>query len=89
MASVARIGRILDLVGLAAVALGGGLYARAWFGFREVEATAPGLVDVPTSAIEIADRFWLLERVGLGLMALGVVVFVGAWWVARRAARVA
>ena len=83
MAVVSRIGRLLDGVGLAAFLVGGGVYARAWFGFREVEASAPAFVGEKSSAIELADRFWLMERIGGGLMLLGIAVFVGAWWIER------
>jgi len=89
MAVVSRIGRILDLLGLAAFLVGGGLYARAWFGFREIEASAPVLVDVRSSAIEVADHFWFMERIGIAAMLLGIAVFVGAWWVERRQTRAA
>jgi hypothetical protein len=87
MAVVSRIGRLLDGVGLAAFLVGGGVYARAWFGFREVEASAPASVDPQSSAIELADRFWFMERIGGGLMLLGIAVFVGAWWIERQQAR--
>jgi len=86
MAVVSRIGRILDGVGLSAFLLGGGVYARAWFGFREVEASAPAFIGAQSSAIELADRFWFMERIGAGVMLLGIAVFVGAWWMERRQA---
>ena len=87
MAVVSRIGRILDIVGLVAFLVGGGVYARAWLGFREVETSAPVFVGAQSSAIELADRFWLMERMGAVVMLLGIAVFVGAWWVDRRQAR--
>ena len=35
------------------------------------------------AAVEMADRFWFLEKVGIGLAVAGLGVFVLAWWVAR------
>lgn len=82
--SVPRVGRALDLVGLLFLVVGGGMVGRAWLGFRDVQAfqSAPG--DPPMAAVQLADGFWMLQRIGVGLMLVGVAVFVLAWWVARR-----
>ena len=87
MTSVPRIGRILDLVGLLFLLSGAGLVIRAWIGFREIQAYAPKFDDPPMAAVAIADGFWRLEKLGIGLILLGVAVFVAAWWIARRASR--
>ena len=83
MSGVPRVGRLLDVVGLAVFLTGGGLVARAWLGFQEVQTFQPTPGGPPMEAMALADRFWLVQRVGVGLMVLGVAVFVGAWWVAR------
>ncbi len=84
MSHVPRIGRILDLVGVAIFLVGAGLGVRAWLGFREVQNFVPAPDDPPMAAVQIADSFWRLQKVGVGLMLLGVAVFAVAWWVAGR-----
>jgi len=83
---VPRIGRILDAIGLVFFLVGGALVARAWIGFRAVPdlTRSPGALE--TAAVEYADGFWRLQKIGVALMILGVVVFVGAWLAARRPA---
>ena len=83
MTPVPRIGRILDLVGLLLLLAGSGFVVRAWMGFREVQEYAPSSNDPPMAAVQLADTFWRLEKLGIALIVLGVAVFVGAWWVAR------
>lgn len=85
MKSVPRIGRVLDLVGIVFFLLGGGFVARAWIGFREVEGYVPPPDATGMTAVEFADQFWRIQRVGVGLMLIGIAVFVAAWWIARRA----
>ena len=85
---VPRIGRVLDLFGLALFAGGVAVCVRAWSGFRSVEAFQPGPDDPLWSALRMADGYWRLQRVGVGLMIGGVAVFALAWWVARRRSRV-
>lgn len=85
--SVPRIGRVLDLVGALLFAVGGGLYAWAWAGFRRVREYQPTLEDGEWAAVRLADEYWRLQRIGTGLMLGGLAVFLGAWWVAGRARR--
>ncbi|NNF14598.1 MAG: hypothetical protein HKN72_15325 [Gemmatimonadetes bacterium] len=82
--NVPRIGRILDAVGLLFFLMGGGVFVRAWIGFRSVPDFQRSLADVPTAAVQYADGFWRLQKIGAVLMIVGVCVFVGAWLVARR-----
>ena len=35
------------------------------------------------AALQLADRFRLIERTGVALMVIAVGVFVGAWWATR------
>jgi hypothetical protein len=86
MAPVPRVGRILDLVGLLFLLAGGGLVGRAWVGFREVQGFVPPPDAPAMAAVAYADRFWRLQKVGAALMALGLAVFLMAWWVARKSA---
>lgn len=81
---VPRIGRILDAVGLLFFVVGGGVFVRAWIGFRSVPDFQRSPGDVPTAAVQFADGFWRLQKFGVILMIVGVCVFVGAWFVARR-----
>ena len=85
MTPVPRIGRVLDLVGLVSFLIGGGFIARAWIGFREVQGYVPPPDAKAMTAVEFADQFWRMQRVGVGLMLIGIAVFVAAWWIARRA----
>ena len=84
---VPRIGRVLDAVGLVLFLVGAALFGRAWLGFQEVRAFVPGPEDPLWAAIELADRYWLMQRVGVAVMVVGVAVFVAAWWVARPGGR--
>jgi hypothetical protein len=85
MTSVPRIGRILDFVGLVFFGGGAALAVWAWAGFQGVPAYQPP-PDAPAwSAVAVANEYWRLQKIGTGLMAAGVSVFVAAWWVARRA----
>jgi len=83
---VPRIGRILDAAGLLVFVVGAGLYAWAWNGFRAVREYQPAIEDGAWAAVELADSYWRLQKIGTALMVVGIAVFVGAWWVARRAA---
>ena len=82
--SVPRIGRILDLAGLLLFTAGGGLGLWAWSGFRRVADVRPTPDDALGAAVRLADEYWRLQKIGVGLMTAGIVVFVFAWWVARR-----
>ena len=83
--TVSRIGRLLDLAGLVLFLGGGAVAAWAWIGFQRVPDYQPP-PDAPAwSAVAVADRYWLLQKIGTGLMFAGFAVFVIAWWVARRA----
>lgn len=83
MKTVPRIGRALDLVGLAFFLVGTGLYARAWMGLRALPAFVPAPDAGPWAAIRLANGYVRLQWAGGALMAVGVAVFVAAWWVAR------
>ena len=83
MTEVPRIGRYLDAAGALLFASGCAVYLRAWFGFREVQSFERSPGDPVMAAVEMADRFWFLEKVGIGLAVAGLGVFVLAWWVAR------
>ncbi len=85
MTPVPRIGRVLDLVGLVFFLLGGGFIARAWYGFREVQGYVPPPDPTAMTAVEFADQFWRIQRVGVGLLLIGIALSVAAWWTARRA----
>lgn len=87
MKVVPRIGRILDLAGLVLFLVGGGAFVWSWIGFRGVPDYQPPIGDPAASAIAVADGYWRLQKIGWGLMLAGVVVFVLAWWIARRSSR--
>ncbi len=84
MTDVPRIGRVLDLVGLLFLLAGGGFVARAWVGFQEVQSYVPPTDGTGLTAVEFADQFWRMQKMGVGLIVVGVGVFVAAWWIARR-----
>lgn len=81
---VPLVGRLLDLAGVLIFAAGGGLYAWAWTGFRRVPEYSPALAEGAWAAVEMANGYWRLQKIGTGLMVAGIGVFVCAWWVARR-----
>lgn len=83
---VPRIGRILDGVGLLVFLSGGGLFVRAWIGFQSVPDFRRSPGDLPTAAVQYADGFWRLQKIGAALMILGIAIFVGAWLATRRRA---
>lgn len=86
MTTVPRIGRILDFAGLLLFLAGGAVYARAWIGFQGVpDFERPEHASL-MAATELADSFRRLEHLGLAGMLAGVVLFVVAWWTARRLA---
>lgn len=82
--SVPRIGRILDLVGLLFFLGGAGCFVWAWIGFRDVPAFVPDPGGEPWAAMRMADGYLRLQKIGGGLMFVGIAVFVAAWWTARR-----
>jgi hypothetical protein len=82
--TVPRIGRLLDLAGLLLLLSGGAVVLRAWTGFREVTGYVPPVDGPAWGAVEIANVYWRLQKIGSGMMLAGVAVFVIAWWVARR-----
>ncbi|GMV05822.1 MAG: hypothetical protein AMXMBFR53_20990 [Gemmatimonadota bacterium] len=86
MKNVPRIGRVLDLMGLALFLVGAGLYGRAWMGLRALPAFVPDPAGEPWAAIRLANGYVRLQGTGRMFMAAGMAVFVAAWWVARRAA---
>jgi len=86
MKDVPRIGRILDLAGLLLFLAGAGCYTRAWFGFQSLPEHLPDPNGELWAAVQIADGFLGLQRLGVGLMLAGMAVFVVAWWMARRRA---
>lgn len=82
---VPLIGRILDAVGLLLFFLGAAFYVRAWIGFGTVPSFVPPPDAEPWAAVAVANGFWRLQKIGVALMLAGIVGFVVAWWVARRA----
>ena len=84
MKHVPRVGRILDFVGLTLFLVGGGLFAWAWAGFRRVPAIVPDPEGEPWATVRLADEYLRLQRIGGGLMVVGALVFVTAWWVGGR-----
>lgn len=85
---VSRLGRVLDATGALLFLAGGGVLVRAWLGFRGVSGYHPRPEDGAWAAVQLADRYWLMQKVGATVMLAGIAVFVVAWWVAgRRAAR--
>lgn len=87
MRSVPRVGRFLDALGLALFLAGGAAFGRAWVGFTAVRAYQPTPEDGPWVATRLADHWLRIQWVGGALMAAGLVVFLLAWWVVRRARR--
>ena len=87
MTPVSRVGRLLDLTGLVVFLVGAALALRAWSGFREVQRFEPTLADGPMAAVQLADDFSRLGKIGLALMLVGVGVFVLAWRAGHRAQR--
>jgi len=83
-ASVSRIGRILDVVGLLLFLGGAVFFVRAWIGFRSVPAFVPDPNGEPWAAVRLADGYLRLQWFGGALMVAGIVTFLAAWWVARR-----
>jgi hypothetical protein len=81
MTPVPRIGRLIDLAGLLLFAIGAAVFVRAWIGFRGMVGYEPPVAG--TTAVEIADGFWRLQKIGAGLMFVGMFVFIVAWWTAR------
>ena len=87
MKHVPRVGRVLDLAGLALLLVGGGFFARAWVGFRRVPAIVPDPEGEPWATVQLADGYLRLQRIGGGLMVVAALVFVAAWWVGGRRRR--
>lgn len=87
MKTVPRIGRLLDLAGLLLFISGGAVLVRAWIGFRSVTQYEPPSDGPLWAAVDMADGYWRLQKVGSGLMLAGVAVFILAWWVARGSAQ--
>lgn len=86
MKTVPRIGRVLDLAGLLLFGAGAAVFVWAWIGFRGVTDYVPPAGAPAWAAVEVANGYWRLQRIGTGLMVGGVAVFVLAWWAARRVA---
>ena len=82
--AVSRLGRALDLTGALLFLAGGGVLVRAWLGFRDVGGYQPLPEDGAWAAVQLADQYWRLQKVGTAMMLAGIAVFVGAWWVAGR-----
>jgi hypothetical protein len=87
MKKVPRIGRLLDLCGLALFLGGGSTCVRAWIGFQSVTRFVPPADGPAWGAVSVADGYLRLQRIGSGLMLVGLAVFVMAWWVARSTPR--
>ncbi len=83
MSDVPRIGRVLDAVGLLVFLSGAALFVWAWLGFQGIIDFVPPADGRLWSAVEVADGYWRLQKIGGGLMAGGLAVFVGAWWSVR------
>ena len=83
---VSRIGRVFDLVGLLLLLGGAAVCARAWFGFRSVPDYQREPGGELWATVQLADGFWRLQRIGVGLMLAGLGVFIAAWWFAGRGA---
>lgn len=81
---VPRIGRVLDVVGLVLFLVGAGVYGRAWLGMQRLESVQPVSLDVTDfAALARFDELHQLSRVGLGIMAAGVLMAVAAMVVAK------
>lgn len=84
MRAVPRIGRMLDLAGLLLFTGGGATFVRAWIGFRRVTEYEPPADAPPWAAVTMAEGYSRLQGIGAALMLAGVIVFIFAWWIARR-----
>jgi hypothetical protein len=69
MKDVPRIGRLLDSVGLLLFLGGGALYARSWFGFRDVPDFERPVEGPVLAAVALADGYWRLQKIGVGVIA--------------------
>ena len=81
---VPRMGRILDAVSALVFLAGAAVYARSWFGLRDMDAFLRAAGSASFAAVERADALSRLGRVGLALMVAGVVIGIVAAIVARR-----
>lgn len=84
---VPRIGRVLDALGLLLFLGGAAVYLWTWMELRAMDRfqRAPG--DALFAAVERADHVSMISRIGAGIMAAGVLVFVIAAVIARRGSR--
>jgi hypothetical protein len=81
---VSVLGRVIDLAGLTLLVGGGTLWARAWLGFRSLPDYRRDPGGEVWATVQIADGYGRLQTIGVGLMILGIAVFVAAWWFAGR-----
>ncbi len=81
---VPRSGRLLDLASVACLLSGAVCYGRAWLAMRDLEAGRLVAGNRSHWATEQYGQYWQLSRVGIALLAVGVVVAVAAALVARR-----
>lgn len=81
---VPRIGRIMDALSALVFLAGAAVYARSWFGLRDMDAFLRATDRASFAAVERADALSRLGRVGIALMIAGVVIGIVAAIVARR-----
>lgn len=86
-----RAGRVLDVMALAAFAVGAWMYGSGWLGLRELRSGAyvrpeGGPLD---AASRFADHSAMLARDGGWVMIAALAIGVVAWLVGRRAHRAA
>ena len=87
--SVPRIGRSLDLAALALFLVGAGVYARSWWGLRNMESFQRADPRDIFAASREAERLSELSGVGVGIMAAAVLIGIIAFVVARRVKKAA
>lgn len=80
---VPRVGRVLDVIGMLLVAGGAVVYGYSWVGLRGMDAYARPEGAPLFAAIARANELTRIGRVGLALVAAGIVVAVTAAVVAR------
>ncbi|HKG90757.1 MAG TPA: hypothetical protein VKA84_02625 [Gemmatimonadaceae bacterium] len=85
---VSRAARLLDLLVLALLLAGGLCWLRGYLGLRSLRAGLPPTPGaLPFAALRLADHYYLLSRVGVGMVVAGVVLAVAVAVMARRGVR--